>query len=107
MSIDTNVPNEQATLSMKKQLLDELWNEVRRAVDILNTAHSENEDLRQNLAKTNGEIERLKSHICDLEKILTSREPASTNVFEEKEKGRLVEVARDLISKIDRQMNLI
>ncbi|MGO9480812.1 MAG: hypothetical protein ACLP05_03395 [Candidatus Kryptoniota bacterium] len=106
MSIDTNTPDEQATLSMKKQLLGELWNEVRRAVDILSVAHGENESLKQNLAKANNEIEKMKSRISDLEKILTSREPASTNGFEEKEKDRLVEVARDLISRIDHQISL-
>jgi len=107
MSIDTSIPNEQATLSMKKQLLDELWSEVRRAVDILKVAHSENETLKQSFTKANIEIEKLKSQICDLEKILTSRESASADVFEEKEKERLVEAARELVSKIDRQLNLI
>ncbi len=106
MSIDTSTPDEQATLSMKKQLLRELWNEVRRAVDILSVVRSENESLKQNLAKANGEIEKLKSQMSDLEKILTSRGPASTNGFEEKEKNRLIEAARDLISKIDYQLNL-
>ncbi|MFZ1080998.1 MAG: hypothetical protein WAO19_03645 [Candidatus Kryptoniota bacterium] len=106
MSIDTNTPDEQATLSMKKQLLGELWNEVRRAVDILSVVRSENESMKQNLAKANGEIEKLRSRISDLEKILTSRDPVSTNGLEEKEKNRLIETARDLISKIDHQLNL-
>ncbi len=107
MSIDTSIPSEQAAVSMKKQLLDELWNEVRRAVDTLSVAHSENETLKQSLAKASAEIERLKSQISDLEKILTSRESASTDVLDEKEKERLVEAAKDLISKIDRQLELI
>lgn len=91
---------------MKKQLLGELWNEVRRAVDILSVVRSENESMKQNLAKANGEIEKLRSRISDLEKILTSRDPVSTNGLEEKEKNRLIETARDLISKIDHQLNL-
>jgi len=107
MNVDTNIPNEQAALSMKKQLLEELWSEVRRVVEILNVARSENETLKQNFDKANVEIGKLKSQISDLEKILTSRGPVSANVFEEKEKERLVEAARDLISKIDRQLNLI
>lgn len=113
MSIDTSTPDalaqrsEEATLSMKKELLGELWNEVRRAVDIVHVISGEKEALKQNLAKANGEIEKLKSRIADLEMILTSRESVSTNAFEEKEKNRLIETAKDLISKIDHQLNIL
>jgi signal transduction histidine kinase len=107
MSTDTGTPDAQTTLSMKRELLGELWNEVRRAVDILRVASGENEALKQNLAKANSEIEKLKSQIADLEKILTSRESASTKIFDEKEKNRLIEAAEDLISKIDHQLNTL
>ncbi len=106
MSSDTSMSEEQSSLTMKKQLLGELWNEIRRAVEILNAARSENESLKQNLAKANAEIEKLKSQISDLEKMLTAREAASSSAFEEREKNRLIEVAKELISKIDTQLSL-
>lgn len=106
MSIDTNSSDEQSALSMKKQLLSELWNEVRRAVDVLSVVRSENESLKLNLAKASAEIEKLKSRISDLEKMLTAREVASSNGFEEREKNRLIEAARDIIAKIDNQLSL-
>jgi predicted nuclease with TOPRIM domain len=98
--------DEQTTLSMKKQLLGELWNEVRRAVDAVSVIRAENESLRQNLSKSAGEIDKLKSHVIELEKMLTAREAASASGFEEREKNRLLEVARDLIAKIDKQLSL-
>ncbi len=106
MSIDTSMSDEQTALTMKKQLLGELWNEIRRAVEILNAGRSENESLKQNLVKANAEIERLKSRITDLEKMLTARETSTSSTFEEREKNRLIEVARELISKIDTQLSL-
>lgn len=106
MSIDTSMSEEQTALTMKKQLLGELWNEIRRAVEILNAARGENESLKQNLAKANAEIDKLKSQISNLEKMVTARETSSTSAFEEREKNRLIEVARELISKIDTQLSL-
>lgn len=106
MSIDTSMSEEQTALTMKKQLLGELWNEIRRAVEILNAERSENESIKQNLAKANAEIEKLKSQILDLQKMVTARESSSSSAFEEKEKNRLIEVARELISKIDTQLSL-
>ena len=106
MSIDTSMSEEQTTLTMKKQLLGELWNEIRRAVETLSTTRGENESLKQNLTKANTEIEKLKSRISDLEKMLTARESSSSSMFEEREKNRLIEVARELISKIDTQLSL-
>jgi predicted nucleic acid-binding Zn-ribbon protein len=106
MSIDTSMSEEQTALTMKKQLLGELWNEIRRAVEILNSERSENESIKQNLAKANAEIEKLKSQILDLQKMVTARESSSSSAFEEKEKNRLIEVARELISKIDTQLSL-
>ncbi len=106
MSIDTSMSDEQTALTMKKQLLGELWNEIRRAVEILNAGRGENESLKQNLVKANAEIERLKSRITDLEKMLTARETSTSSTFEEREKNRLIEVARELISKIDTQLSL-
>ena len=106
MSIDTSMSDEQTALTMKKQLLGELWNEIRRAVEILNAARGENESLKQNLAKANTEIEKLKSQISDLQKMVTARETSSSSAFEEREKNRLIEVAKDLISKIDTQLSL-
>ncbi len=106
MSIDTSMSDEQTALTMKKQLLGELWNEIRRAVEVLNVVRGENESLKQNLTKATGEIEKLKFQISDLEKMLTARESSSSNSFEEREKNRLIEVAKDLISKIDTQLSL-
>ncbi len=106
MSIDTSMSDEQTALTMKKQLLGELWNEIRRAVEILNVARGENESLKQNLAKANAEIEKLKSQISDLQRMVTARETTSSSAFEEREKNRLIEVARELISKIDTQLSL-
>ena len=106
MGIDISQSDEQTALSMKKQLLGELWNEIRRAVDVSNAVRSENESLRLNLAKSASEIERLKVQIADLEKMLTARETSSTRGFEEKERNRLVDIARDLISRIDKQLSL-
>ncbi|MCL4539128.1 MAG: hypothetical protein M1378_05935 [Bacteroidetes bacterium] len=91
---------------MKKQLLGELWNEIRRAVDVINSVRSENESLKLNLARSAAEIERLKLQISDLEKMLTARETASSSGFEEKERIRLVDIARDLIARIDKQLSL-
>ncbi len=104
--MDTETSDEQTKLSMKKQLLGELWNEVRRAVDVANVIRSENESLRQNLAKSAAEIDKLKSKIAELEKMLTARETANTGGFEEKEKNRLLEVAKELIARIDKQLSL-
>jgi signal transduction histidine kinase len=104
--MSTEASDEQTTLSMKKQLLGELWNEVRRAVDAVSVVRAENESLRQNLAKSAAEIDKLKSHVVDLEKMLTAREATSTNGFEEREKNRLLEVAKELIAKIDKQLSL-
>ena len=106
MGIDISQSDEQTALTMKKQLLSELWNEIRRAVDVSNAVRSENESLRLNLAKSASEIERLKVQIADLEKMLTARETSSTRGFEEKERNRLVDIARDLISRIDKQLSL-
>ncbi len=106
MSIDASSSEEQTALTMKKQLLGELWNEIRRAVDVLSVVRSENESLKQNLAKSAAEIEKLKSRISDLEKMLTAREVASSNGFEEREKNRLIEAAREIIAKIDDQLSL-
>jgi predicted nucleic acid-binding Zn-ribbon protein len=106
MSIDTSMSEEQTALTMKKQLLEELWSEIRRSVEILNASRSENESLKQNLAKATAEIEKLKSRITDLEKMVTARETSSSSAFEEREKNRLIEVARELISKIDTQLSL-
>jgi peptidoglycan hydrolase CwlO-like protein len=106
MGVDPSISDEQTALTMKKQLLGELWSEIRRAVDILNARHGENESLKQNLAKANAEVEKLKSRITDLEKMLTARETSTSSVFEEREKDRLIEVARELISKIDTQLSL-
>ena len=106
MSIDTSMSEEQTALTMKKQLLEELWNEIRRSVEILNASRSENESLKQNLAKATAEIEKLKSRVTDLEKMVTARESSSSSAFEEREKNRLIEVARELISKIDTQLSL-
>ncbi len=103
--MDTEASEEQ-TLSMKKQLLGELWNEVRRAVDVANVIRGENESLKQNLAKSAAEIDKLKSHIAELEKMLTSREAANAVGFEEREKNRLLEVAKELIARIDKQLSL-
>ncbi len=104
--MDAETSDEQTTLSMKKQLLVELWNEVRRAVDAVNVIRAESESLKQNLAKSAAEIDRLKSRIAELEKMLTAREPANAGGFEEREKNRLLEVARELIAKIDKQLSL-
>ncbi|MCL5267685.1 MAG: hypothetical protein M1469_06250 [Bacteroidetes bacterium] len=106
MGIDISQSDEQTALSMKKQLLGELWNEIRRAVDVINTVRGENESLKLNVARSAAEIERLKFQISDLEKMLTARETASSNGFEEKERNRLVEIARDLIARIDKQLSL-
>lgn len=106
MGIDTSQSDEQTALSMKKQLLGELWNEIRRAVDVINAVRSENESLKLNLARSAAEIERLKLQISDLEKMLTARETASSSGFEEKERNRLVDIARDLIARIDKQLSL-
>ncbi len=103
--MDTETSDEQ-TLSMKKQLLGELWNEVRRAVDVANVIRGENESLKQNLAKSAAEVDKLKSKIVELEKMLTSREAAGAGAFEEKEKNRLLEVAKELIARIDKQLSL-
>ena len=105
MSIDTSMSEEQTALTMKKQLLGELWNEIRRAVEVLKSARGENESLKQNIAKANAEIEKLKAQVSALEKMLTARESSSSG-FEEREKNRLIEVARELISKIDTQLSL-
>jgi len=106
MSFDTNPSDEQTAASMKKQLLGELWNEIRRAVEVLSVVRGENECLKKNLTKANAEIDKLKSQISDLEKMLTAREAPSHSGFEEREKNRLVEVARELIAKIDNQLSL-
>ena len=106
MAIDTGISEEQTALTMKKQLLGELWNEVRKAVEALNAVRSENESLKQNLAKANSEIEKFKLQVSDLEKFLTAREESSSSSLEEREKNRLIEVARELISKIDAQLSL-
>jgi peptidoglycan hydrolase CwlO-like protein len=106
MSTDTSMSEEQTALTMKKQLLGELWNEIRRAVEILSAARGENESLKQNLAKANAEIDKLKSQISNLEKMVTARETSSSSAFEEREKNRLIEVAKELISKIDTQLSL-
>ncbi len=106
MSTEASMSEEQTSLSMKKQLLGELWSEVRRAIEVLNVARGENESLKQNLAKATAEIDKLRSQVTDLEKMLTAREVSSSNGFEEREKNRLVEVARELISKIDTQLSL-
>lgn len=106
MSTEASMSEEQTSLTMKKQLLGELWSEVRRAIEVLNVARGENESLKQNLTKATAEIDRLKSQVADLEKMLTARETSSSNGFEEREKDRLVEVARELISKIDTQLSL-
>jgi hypothetical protein len=103
--MDTEASDEQ-NLSMKKQLLGELWNEVRRAVDVANVMRGENESLKQNLAKSAAEIDKLKSRIAELEKMLTAREVASSAGFEEREKDRLLEVAKELIARIDKQLSL-
>ena len=103
--MDTEASEEQ-TLSMKKQLLGELWNEVRRAVDVANVIRGENESLKQNLAKSAAEIDKLKSHIAELEKMLTARAAANAVGFEEREKNRLLEVAKELIARIDKQLSL-
>ncbi len=104
--MDTEASDDQTTLSMKKQLLGELWNEVRRAVDAASVIRTENESLKQNLAKSAAEMEKLKLRIAELEKMLTAREAANTGGFEEREKNRLLEVARELIAKIDKQLSL-
>lgn len=104
--MESEASDEQTTLSMKKQLVSELWNEVRRAVDAVNVIRAENESLKQNLAKSAAEIDKLKSRIAELEKMLTAREVANTSGFEEREKNRLLEVARDLIARIDKQLSL-
>lgn len=106
MSTEASMSEEQTSLSMKKQLLGELWSEVRRAIEVLDVARGENESLKQNLAKATAEIDKLRSQVTDLEKMLTAREVSSSNGFEEREKNRLVEVARELISKIDTQLSL-
>ena len=106
MSIDASSSEEQTAQTMKKQLLGELWNEIRRAVDVLSVVRSENESLKQNLAKSAAEVEKLKLRISDLEKMLTAREVASSNGFEEREKNRLIEAAREIIAKIDDQLSL-
>ncbi|MCL4509567.1 MAG: hypothetical protein M1470_00615 [Bacteroidetes bacterium] len=106
MSTDTDSSDEQTTLSMKKQLLSELWNEIRRAVDIVSVVRSENESLKQNLAKATTETAKLKSQLADLEKMLTAREATSSNGFDEREKDRLIEAAKELIAKIDKQLSL-
>ena len=98
--------DDQSNLSMKKQLVSELWTEVRRAAEVLSAAKSENESIKQNLAKANAEIERLSTRISELEKMLTSRTGPSTDGFDEKEKTHLVQVARDLIARIDKQLSL-
>ena len=104
--MNTEAPDEQTTLSMKKQLLGELWNEVRRAVDAANVIRGENESLKQNLAKSAAEVDKLKLRIAELERMLTARESANTGGFEEREKNRLLEVARSLIARIDKQLSL-
>ena len=106
MSMNTEASDEQTTLSMKKQLLGELWNEVRRAVDAVNVIRGENESLRQNLAKSAAEVDKLKSRIAELEKMLTAREATNASAFEEREKNRLLEVAKELIARIDKQLSL-
>ena len=106
MSMSTETSDEQTTLSMKKQLLGELWNEVRRAVDAVNAIRSENESLKQNLAKSAAEADKLKSRIAELEKMLTARDSTNSSAFEEREKNRLLEVAKELIARIDKQLSL-
>ncbi len=106
MGIDTSQADEQTASSMKKQLLSELWNEIRKAVDVINAVRSENESLKLNLSKAAAENEELNQRISDLEKMLTAREVASSGGFEVKEKNRLVEAARDLIARIDKQLSL-
>ena len=71
-----------------------------------NVIRGENESLKQNLAKSAAEIDKLKSHIAELEKMLTSREAANAVGFEEREKNRLLEVAKELIARIDKQLSL-
>ena len=105
MSTNPSLSEEQNTLTMKKQLLGELWSEIRRAVEALKAARGENESLKQNLARASSDIEKLKAQISNLEKMLTARD-SSSGGFEEREKNRLVEVARELISKIDTQLSL-
>ncbi len=97
---------EQSTTSMKKQLVSELWTEVKRAAEVLDAARSENQSLRQNLTEANLEIERLKAHISDLDKMLTSRETTPTNGFDEREKAHFLQTARELIARIDKQLSL-
>ena len=103
--MDTEGSDEQ-TLSMKKQLLGELWNEVRRAVDVANVIRGENESLKQNLAKSAAEVDKLKSHVAELENMLTARGSSNNCGVEEKEKKRLLEVAKELIARIDKQLSL-
>lgn len=102
----TGLSEEQSTLSMKKQLVSELWTEVRRATEVLNATRSENESLKQDLAKANIEIDKLKAHVSELEKMLTSRESHPANGFDEREKVHFIQAARELIARIDKQLNL-
>ncbi|HEY9167814.1 MAG TPA: hypothetical protein VIS48_16795 [Candidatus Kryptonia bacterium] len=106
MSATTESSDEQTTLSMKKQLLLELWNEIRRAVDIVSVVKGENESLKQNLVKAGSEIDKLKTQSAELEKMLTSRTVAASNGLDDKERDQLVEAAQKLIDKIDKQLNL-
>ncbi len=102
----TGLSEEQSTMSMKKQLVSELWTEARRAAEVLNAAKSENESLKQDLANAGAEIERLKAQVSDLEKMLTSRETPPTKGFDDREKVHFVQVARELIARIDKQLSL-
>jgi len=106
MGTDDVLSDEQSTLSMKKQLLGELWNEIRRAVEIVGVVKGENESLKQNLSKAGSEIEKLRGQSAELEKMLTARSPASAVGMSEREKEQLVDAAKRLIDKIDKQLSL-
>ncbi|MGC8595436.1 MAG: hypothetical protein ACP5US_06180 [Candidatus Kryptoniota bacterium] len=90
---------------MKKQLLVELWQEVKRAVEIAGTLRLENENLKREAAEHAAEKDALVRKIKELEQLLTARQQKS-NILDEKEKERVLAAAKDLIKKIDKQINL-
>lgn len=104
MVADPNLADEQH-LSVKKQLLVELWQEVKRAVEIASSLRLENENLKREAAEHAAEKDALIKKIKELEQMLTSRQQRA-NSLNEKEKERVLTTAKDLIQKIDKQINL-
>jgi|GEM_PF-4362959 regulator of replication initiation timing len=104
MGADSN-PTDEQHLSVKKQLLVELWQEVKRAVEIASALRLENENLKREAALLTAERDALVRKIKELEQMLTARQQKN-NSINEKEKERVLTTAKDLIQKIDKQINL-